>query len=249
MRLSDILIFVMFMLLLMPAARATIGIGVEPTVVRIQLQNIYKLSVYVWDISDTDDNYTFSVSDSIRSYIQQDCTGSNWCEGKGFYVPAGTARKGNEVLFNFVRSGDAAASVNGSITVKANPVTGNSGTVAISPQVDIRVELAQLSVTTSTTSVMATSVTTTSVYDSTGSSSGTTTVSGMPVILPPPSTVSPVAPIINEITHKSSTTVQSSITTVMQQESHMPDWAWWLVTLGVLAAAFAGGYLFLRWYF
>jgi hypothetical protein len=252
MRLSDILIFVVFVLMLMPAVRATIGIGVEPTVVKISLQNSYRLSVYVWDVSDTDDNYTFVVSDNIKDYIQQDCTGSNWCAGKGFYVPAGTARKGNEVFFNFVRYGDDAVFVNGTITVKANPVTGRSGTVVISPQVDIRVELSQLPVTTSTTSVVTSIVTTsvtTTAYNSASTSASTTTVMEMPVVQPPPSTVSPVTPIIDEITHNPPTTTESTTTTVAQHKSSMPDWAWWLITLAVLAAVAAGGYLFLKWYF
>ena len=251
MRMSVILVLTALMLLLVPAARGSLGIAVEPTALRISLSSSnpqLTVSVFVWNPSDTPDNYTFIVSDSLRNYIQQNCSGNNWCEGKGFYVAANTSRNGQEVLFTFVKNGTQDIMFNGSITARANPILNNSGTVGISPQIAVRVELQQVNdPTTSTTSSTTTTTVTATTVTTDYVASSTTTIVHTPVIA---TTVRPQTTIpqqISEMLNRSTSTVTT--TTVAQPENSLPFWIYGIIALAAIAAGSGGLYLFLKWYF
>jgi len=252
-----VLLSLFFFLLFSSIAQAqSIGIGVEPTVVKLRLSNripSQNVTVYISDPSDTPDNYTFTISDNLKDYMHWNCSEAGyegfWCYGKSYYVPANTPRTaGLPVQFAFVKRLQSEAVFNGTITAKANPVLNTGGTVGISPEVGIRIEVTQTnesvttsstSSSTSTSSTVATTTPTTSYEWYTPEEVNTSTTSSTNY----PTTASTTSSI------EVATPTTEQTTTTVEEKKNNPVLFWVLAIAGIIIAVVAGAYFFLHIYF
>jgi hypothetical protein len=161
---KELCLFLIFLIfLIIPTVMASIGIGVEPTKAWITLSNVQPqqiLRVKIYDESTTDANYTFIIPEDMKDYVLWDDCSAYWCVNSSYLVPAGLSRANAEIVdILFEKKTDFVGSKNFTITVRAQPLINQTGTVGIVPQVTIDVYLNQVYVSTTTSSVKSTTTT------------------------------------------------------------------------------------------
>jgi hypothetical protein len=252
--------FLLFFFFFLPAIvkAASVGVGAEPTVIRLTLSNsrpMQNVSIFINNPSTiTHDNYTFSISDNLIDHLHWSCSeagyDNSWCIDKSYFVAANTPRPGHEVIFTFLKRNNAEEVFNGTITAKANPIRSSGGTVGLSPTVSIRIEMTQVNEVTSTSTT--TSVPTTIATTTASTSSPTTTTASWwnwPTINTTSTSTTVVEKIIVEETTVSTTTADEATVSTTTIKQNNPDYTLIIAIPIVLGSIAAGSWLFLKWYF
>lgn len=147
------------------------GIGVEPTIVDVYLNNENSMTVLpikVSNPSEQDMIFQFSIDAELDGYIEQDCVHNYyWCNEDEYFVPAHTELKdGTVVNILFKMNGDEPAEFESGIYIQGKPTELPEGMIVVTPRIKVRTTVHQTILPTTTTT------TTTTVPASNGGDSG-----------------------------------------------------------------------------
>jgi hypothetical protein len=233
---------------IIPLANATIGIGVEPSLVNITL--VYNMQISImfkfWNEGDTDAIYQIVPEDSLKDFIV--LNDSSYYQGENFTVPNKTNMVSTYVLKEILFRGmkNETSKFETGLSIYGEPIVSQGGMITIRRRIFVKmfVENYPSTITTTTT----TSTTTTTQQSSSGSSSSgsgttTTTTTTTYIIRSTLPTYQEIQPIRNftSITNTTPTTIPRSSIFGIQP-------IYITVAIIVVIAIVIGAMLFLRWY-
>jgi hypothetical protein len=253
-----IILPVLFFLLLIQSASATIGIGVMPS--KIDNMILYypriALPLRLWNDGTESAIYTIIPDDSIRPFMASNCAESGyWCDGQTYTITGNTPREqAMNLNILFVKPNDTYIEFDTGFFVSARPVNSvnSSGPISIEPRVFVKIHLMQNNTTlplptTTTTITTSTTSATGSTYSGGGggqTTTTTTTTSGFPRTIT--TTTTKEIPV-NTISGKNTTPPQNNPTTttaIATNPQILPTWAFFVIIIGIIAFAVTGYYFF-----
>jgi hypothetical protein len=211
------------MYLIVPAFAAQVGIGVEPTVVDVYMDNNNQrtyLPVKLFNPSDQGMIFRLEAENALKPYLYLSCDPyenvSYWCESREYILAANTP-KANAIISKilFVRNAGLDADFESAIYVIGRSAVSINGTVGITPRVMIRITMHQATVVNTTTTTTASTTTTTIPITTTTT---TTTMKMLPVNSSVTTTTKPNSVVI--VLHNfTTTTVRATATTIAVPEA------------------------------
>lgn len=134
------IITIFLLLLFIPFVKAnSIGIGVEPSIVNVELSSVDPVKVVefkIWNEGDTDTNFTIIPAQLLKNFTD--------FEEKTYFVPANTTRLGNYTSFKmlFVKKTYGDKELETGFYIRAE--VPSNATIGVTPQIFVKTRIKQV---------------------------------------------------------------------------------------------------------